>query len=186
VSTGPLRVVGLAGSLRAGSYNRLLLQAACELAPCELRIEPFELAPIPLYNADDDGTGSPPAVVELRRRIGEADGLLIATPEYNYSIPGVLKNALDWASRPASDSCLRRKPVGVLGAASGQFGSVRAQLALRQVFVTTESYAMPKPEVLVARARERFDADGRLADGDTRAHLAGFLEAFAAWVERMR
>jgi chromate reductase len=181
-----VQLLGFAGSLRAGSYNRALLRAAIELAPDDVAVETTEIGDIPHYNADLDNANPPDAVRLFKERIAAADGLLIATPEYNYSIPGVLKNAIDWASRPAVGSVLNGKPIGIMGTARGRFGSVRAQLALRQVFLFTESYVMPKPELIVPNAPVVFDEHGTLTDDDTREHVARFLLALADWTRRMR
>ena len=182
---GPLRVAGFAGSLREGSFNRALLRAAVELAPERMAIETFDIADIPLYNADVEAQGDPEPVAAFKRAIGAADGLLIATPEYNLGVPGVTKNAIDWASRPPRDSVLDGKPVAVMGATPGMGGTARGQSQLRQAFVFTNSYAMPQPEVLVRRASDVFDADGRLTDQSTREHLVKFLNAFADWIVRV-
>jgi chromate reductase len=180
-------VCGIAGALRAGSYNKALLRAAQELAPAGMEIRTFErLREIPPYDADVEAKGDPEPVAALKHAIREADALLIATPEYNYGVPGALKNAIDWASRPPGKSPLNRKPAAIMGASPGPTGTVRAQLALRQSFLFTETYAMLKPEVLVARAHEKFDASGRLVDEATRQFVKSLLEALAAWVERFR
>jgi chromate reductase, NAD(P)H dehydrogenase (quinone) len=171
-------VVGFAGSLRRASYNRALLRAATELAPPPLRIVIHELDDIPLYNGDIEAAGVPPSVVQLRDAIRQADGLLIATPEYNHGVPGVLKNTIDWLSRPPRDSALNGKVAAVMGASPGITGTARSQSQLRQAFVFTNTYALLQPEVLVGRAHEKFDADGRLVDQATRHFLATFLERF--------
>lgn len=183
------RVLGVAGSLRAGSFNRSLLRAAAELVPAGMEIRTFEgLGEIPPYNADVEAAGDPAPVVAWKDAIRNADALLFVTPEYNYGVPGVLKNAFDWASRPAgkSPSPLNRKPAGIMGVSGGNSGTARAQLALRQSFVFTETYGMLRPEVLVPRGAEKFDADGRLTDERTREAVRKFLEAFGLWVERFR
>jgi len=177
-------VVGIAGSLRRGSYNRALLRAAKELAPPLLDIVIHELDGIPLYNGDVEAAGVSPAVLELRDAIRQADGLLIATPEYNHGVPGVLKNAIDWLSRPPRDSVLNGKTAAVMGASPGTTGTARAQAQLRQAFVFTNTYALLQPEVLVARAHEKFDPDGRLIDQATRDFLATFLHRFANLMAR--
>lgn len=180
------RVLGIAGSLRAGSYNRSLLNAAIELAPAEMEISVFEgLADIPHYNADVDAAGDPEAVTRLKEAITAADGLLIVTPEYNYGIPGVLKNAIDWASRPVATSVLRDKPAAIMGATGGMGATIRAQTQLREVFVATQTHVLLQPQVLVTRASEKFDENGRLTDEPTRAVVAKTLKAFAAWIERL-
>jgi chromate reductase len=177
-------VVGFAGSLRRGSYNRALLRAATELAPPALHIDIHELDGIPLYNGDIEAAGAPPSVVHLREAIRQADALLIATPEYNHGVPGVLKNAIDWLSRPPRDSALNGKVAAVMGASPGMTGTARGQSQLRQAFLFTNTYALLQPEVLVGRAHEKFDADGRLVDQATRDFLATFLQRFAALIAR--
>lgn len=182
-----IRVLGIAGSLRAGSYNRALLRAARELAPDGMEIRIFDgLGAIPLYDADLEARGDPGPVAALKAAIREADALLVATPEYNYGVPGVLKNAIDWASRPAGSSVLNRKPAAVMGATPGANGTARAQLALRQSFVFTETYVLPQPEVLVPRAHEKIDAGGRVTDESTRERIRRLLEALADWTLRLR
>jgi len=182
----PLRVLGIAGSLRVGSYNRALLRAAQELAPAGMTIEIYELHTIPPYNADVEAQGFPEPVVAFKKAIAEADALLIATPEYNHSIPGVLKNAIDWASRPPATSPLNGKPGAIMGASTGAIGTARAQQHLRLVCSYLNMLVMNMPEVLVVRAQDKVDASGRLTDEPTRQFLAKFLQAFAQWVVRMR
>jgi chromate reductase, NAD(P)H dehydrogenase (quinone) len=183
-SSGPRRVVGVAGSLRRGSFNRALLRAARELAPESLEIEIAEIGDVPLYNADVEEAGVPEPVERLRALVRGADALLIATPEYNHGVPGVLKNTIDWLSRPPRESCLEGKPTALMGATPGAWGTVRAQGQLRQAFVFTNTPAMLNPEVLVARARDKFDEQGRLTDEVTREFVALFLERFAEWIGR--
>jgi chromate reductase len=184
----PLRVLGFAGSLRKGSYNRALLRAAVELAPPDMEIVSFDLAPIPLYDGDVEAQGDPAPVTAFKDAIRKADALLIATPEYNYSVPGVLKNAIDWASRPTGPSgerVLSGKPAAIMGASPGMGGTMRAQYHLRQSFVFTQVHALLSPEIFVARAAERFDAEGRLTDEKTRELLKKFLVALADWTQRL-
>ena len=183
--TQPLRILGFAGSLRRGSYNRALLREAQGLSPAGLAIEIFELIEIPLYNADVEAQGDPPGVVAFKAAIAAADGVLMVTPEYNHGVPGVMKNAVDWASRPPRGAPLGAKPVALMGASPGATGSARGQSQLRQAFEFTNSYCMPQPEVLVFRAHEKFDADGRLTDEPTRKFVGTFLIAFEAWVRRL-
>ena len=171
-------VVGFAGSLRRGSYNRALLRAATELAPSALHIVIHELDGIPLYNGDIEAAGAPPSVVQLRDAIRKADGLLIATPEYNHGVPGVLKNTIDWLSRPPRNSALNGKVAAVMGASPGMTGTARGQSQLRQAFVFTNTYALLQPEVLVGHAHEKFGADGRLVHQATRDFLGTFLQRF--------
>jgi chromate reductase, NAD(P)H dehydrogenase (quinone) len=179
-----IKVLGFAGSLRRDSYNRALLRAAIELAPEGMTIETFDLIEVPLYNGDVEAEGDPAGVARFKAAIHEADGVLMATPEYNHGVPGVMKNAVDWASRPPRGAALSRKPVALLGASPGITGTARGQSQLRQAFEFTESYCMPQPEVLVFRANEKFDAEGRLTDERTRQGLAKFLAAFGDWVRR--
>ncbi len=180
----PIRILGVAGSLRAASYNRSLLRAAQALAPADMTIEVFDLHPVPLYDGDVEAAGDPPGVAAFKTALRAADGVLFATPEYNHGVPGVMKNAVDWASRPPRGAALDAKPVGIIGASPGATGSARGQSQLRQAFEFTNSYCMPQPEVLVFRAHEKIDADGNLTDQPTRDFLGKYLVAFAAWVRR--
>ncbi|MEU9126473.1 NADPH-dependent FMN reductase [Streptomyces sp. NPDC048506] len=173
-----LRILAISGSLRTQSHNSALLRAAQKFAPEGFAVDIYDgLREIPPYDQDHD-TDTPPApVAELRRHITDADGLLIATPEYNYGIPGVLKNALDWASRPGGHSSLDGKPIALAGTAMSNFGTVRAQLALRQMFLWTDSQVVTKPEVLVFRSQDRFDQAGHLTDETTIVLLQDLLKA---------
>lgn len=176
------RLFAVSGSLRAGSYNTALLKALESLDVPGVEYDTYEnMADLPIYNQDLEAD-LPPVVQDLRDRIRAADGVVIATPEYNYSIPGGLKNLIDWASRPAADSALLGKPVGIMGAAPTNFGSVRAQLALRQCFLWIDANVMGKPEMVVFRAQDRFDEDGNLTDESTRDLLRQWLEAFLATI----
>jgi chromate reductase len=160
------------------------LQAAAGLAPPQVDVETYgELAQIPPFDADAEAGGGPEAVRRLRDRVRRASGLLIATPEYNHSIPGVLKNALDWLSRPGPDEVLIGKPVAVVGASAGRWGTRLAQSHLRQVLYATESLVLPAPALFVREAQSLFDAEGVLRDEATRAALRAVLDAFAQWVE---
>jgi len=179
-----LRILGIAGSLRAGSLNRALLRAAVDLAPEDMTIEVFDLAAVPLYNGDVEAAGDPPGVAAFKQVIVAADGVLMATPEYNHGVPGVMKNAVDWASRPPREAPLGGKPVGLIGASPGQTGTARGQSQLRQAFEFTNSYCMPQPELLVFKAHEKFDAEGRLTDAATGEYLQRYLAAFGEWVRR--
>jgi chromate reductase len=183
--TKSIHVLGISGSLRKGSYNTAALRAAAELSPPGMTIEIFNLSPIPLFNSDLWAAGFPEPVQHFRDRIAATDALLIATPEYNYSIPGVLKNAIDWASRPPNHP-LNGKPVAIMGVTTGNWGTVRAQLHLRQVCVYTNMLPLNQPEVLIARAQERFDANGRLTDETTRDFIRKLLEALTDWTLRLR
>ncbi|MGA9581145.1 MAG: NADPH-dependent FMN reductase [Allosphingosinicella sp.] len=179
-----LSILAFAGSLRRDSYNRALLRAAAGLAPEGMAIEIFDLAQVPLYNGDLEAEGDPEAVARLKNAIAAADGVLMATPEYNHGVPAVMKNAVDWASRPPRSAPLGGKPVGIIGASPGITGSARGQSQLRQAFEFTDSYCMPQPELLVFKAHEKFDPEGRLIDSATGEHLSRYLAAFAAWVRR--
>jgi chromate reductase len=186
VSTGRFQILGIAGSLRRGSYNRALLRAAEQLAPDGVDIRTFDLLPIPLFNEDVEAGGDPEPVRELKAQIRAADALLIACPEYNYSVPGVLKNAIDWASRPPRGSALHHKPVALMGASPGPYGTVRSQLALRQSFLFTKSPVLPEPELYVSAAHEKFDSDGNLHDDQIGQRLRALLEALVDWSRRLR
>ena len=187
MSEAPLVVCGIAGSLRRKSYNRALLRAAQELAPAGMEIRVFDrLAEVPLFNEDVEVEGDPEPVQALKRAIGEADALLIATPEYNHGVPGVLKNAIDWASRPPRGSVLAGKPAAIFGASPAVTGTARAQTQLRQAFVFTQTPAVLQPEILVYRAHEKFDAEGRLTDEKTREFVGRLLRELADWTRRLR
>jgi chromate reductase len=186
VSSEPLVVCGIAGSLRAASYNRALLRVAQEVAPEDMEIRIFErIAELPHYNEDVEKQGDPEPVQALKRAIGEADALLIATPEYNQGVPGVLKNAIDWASRPARRSVLAKKPTAIFGASPASTGSARAQSQLRQDLVFSDVPVLVQPEILVYRAQEKFDAELRLTDEKTREYVGKLLVALADWTRRL-
>src|SRR5258706_9181603 len=186
MSDRPIHVLGFAGSMRQGSYNRALLRAALAHAPEGMVIEAFDLAVVPLYNGDVEAGGDPEGVAAFKQAIRVADAVLMVTPEYNHGVPGVMKNAVDWASRPPRDAPLTRKPVGIIGASPRMTGSARGQSQLRQAFEFTNSYCMPQPEILVFRAHEKFDAEGRLTDESTTTHLRAYLEALMAWALRFK
>ncbi len=177
-----LNVLGLCGSLRRGSFNRAALDFAAENAPEGMEIQTWpRLGEIPPYNEDIREKGFPPVVEELRNRIKEADGLLIATPEYNYSVPGLLKNAIDWASRPPEQP-FKGKPIALMSASMSGFGGARAHYHLRQVFVFLDGLVMNVPAVMIASAQDRFE-EGKLIHDETRSFIAGdFLPAFADWI----
>ncbi len=182
----PARIVAFAGSLRRRSFNRALIAAAAEVAPLGLSIQSVEIGGLPFYDADLEADGDPPAVAEFKGAVAASDGVLIATPEYNDGIPGVLTNALDWGSRLPGRSPLAGKPTVVMGASPSQVGTARAQLHLRQVLAHVQARVLPPPELLVARAHERFDAELRLTDEGTRRLLADVLRRFALWIARER
>ncbi len=180
----PISILSFSGSLRQGSFNTALLRAAAELLPEGMTLEIFDLTPIPFFNADLEVKGLPEAVKIFKNKIAAADALLIATPEYNYSIPGVLKNAIDWASRLPKDSPLNGKPAAMLGA-GGMLGTVRAQGHLRDILLHNNLLVLNKPEVYIARAAEKFDAAGLLIDEPTRQRLRELLTALHDWTLRL-
>ena len=181
-----LQVVGIAGSLRHGSFNRGLIRAAMDVAPAGMTIVPHELDAIPMYNADVEELGDPDPVRWFKESVGAADSLLIATPEYNHCVPGVLKNAIDWASRPPRRSVLSNKPIAIMGAATGGGGTARAQAHLRDGLAYTSGLVLTQPEVLVPFAAERFDDDGNLLDETTRQAVYELLVSLAQWVRELR
>lgn len=180
------KVVAFAGSLRRGSFNRALIRAAQEVSPGGMTIELIEIGELPFYNADLEAEGDPPSVVAFKTSLYEADGVLIATPEFNDGIPGVLTNAVDWASRLPGRSPLAGKPIAIMGASPSQIGTARAQLHLRQLLSHARARVLPPPELLVARAHERFGAGLRLTHEPTRRVLAELLERFTQWIGRER
>lgn len=180
------RVLGVAGSLRKGSYNAAALRAAIRLAPPGLAIDVFDrLRDIPPYDEDLKQQGFPPAANEFREAIRGSDAVLIVTPEYNYSVPGVLKNAIDWASRPP-DQPFDGKPVAIMGASPGRLGTARAQYHLRQSFVFLNGLVMLRPEVMIGGAAEKFDEEGNLTDRQTAEVIGKFLSALVEWVAFIR
>lgn len=177
-----LDILALSGSLRAGSTNTALLRAAKGLAPEGVTVTLYDYAAVPLFNGDLE---PPESVLALKAAIDAADGVLIATPEYNYSVPGVLKNAIDWASRPAYKSPFHGKPTGVMSAAASFAGGARAQQHLKPVLLGMGTPVFPWPEFLVGSAHRKF-VDGKLEDETTAKFLAEYLAGFAAWVEKTR
>jgi chromate reductase, NAD(P)H dehydrogenase (quinone) len=181
-----LKIVGLAGSLRRASFHRGLIRAARELVPGGVMVEPYEqLDEIPFFNQDVEDQGDPTPVKDFKEEIRRADAVLIATPEYDYAIPGVLTNALDWALRPPSP--FRHKPVGLVGTSPGSVGTARGQMVLRQILLHPPAYVMPEPQMLIPFALERFDAQtGDLVDERTREMMDRFLKALVEWTERFK
>jgi chromate reductase, NAD(P)H dehydrogenase (quinone) len=180
-----IKILGISGSLRKGSYNTAALRTALALAPRSMTLDIFDIAPIPLYNEDVREKGFPPSVVDFRARIKEADALLIVTPEYNYSIPGVLKNAIDWASRPPEQP-FDGKPIALMGASPSMLGTARAQYHLRQCFIYLNGLVMNRPEVLISNAPSKFDADGNITDAKTREFIEMLLEELVLWTKRLQ
>ena len=181
----PIRILGIAGSLRRKSYNRAALRAAQQLAPEDAVIDIFELDGIPVFSEDDERQ-PPVKIVELKKRIREADAILFVTPEYNYSIPGGLKNAIDWASRPYGDNAWNGKPVAVMGASLGTLGTARAQYHLRQVFVFLNMLAINQPEVMIANAGQNFDAEGNLTNETTKNSIRQLLANLVGWTRGLQ
>ncbi len=178
-----VHILGFAGSLRRQSYNRAILAAASEMVPDDATLEIFDLEGIPPFNQDLE-LEPPERVSEFKARIRAADAILIATPEYNYSIPGVLKNAIDWASRPYGDNAFDGKPVGLMGASVGMLGTARAQYDLRRSFVFLNMFPLNQPEVMVPFAQDKVDGNGRLTDEKTRKKIRELLESLVAWTKR--
>lgn len=180
-----VHILGFAGSLRKQSYNRAILAAALEMVPDGASLEIFDLEGIPPFNQDLE-LQPPDKVKEFKARIRAADAILIATPEYNYSIPGVLKNAIDWASRPYGDNAFDGKPVAMMGASVGTLGTARAQYHLRQSFVFLNMCPMNQPEVMVSFAQDKVDSSGRLTDEKTKKKIKELLESLVTWTRRTK
>ncbi len=174
----------MAGSLRRDSYNRAALRAAGELLPPDTTLDTVELGDFPLFNQDHE-KNPPPSVVQFKTRIREAGAILFVTPEYNYSISGVLKNAIDWASRPYGDSAWKGKPAAIMGVSGGIFGTARAQYHLRQMMVFLDMHPVNRPEVMIGNALQRFDQDGNLHDEQTRNLIRQLLQNLADWTRRL-
>ena len=185
MTTPQLKVLAISGSLRKASYNTAALRAAQEVAPDGMAIEIVSIADIPFYNADVQEQGFPGAVMALAEQIRAADAVLIASPEYNYSTSGVLKNTIDWLSRVPQQPWAG-KPVAMIGASMSLLGAARAQYHLRQMFVFLDALPVNKPEVFIAQAQNRFDAEGRLTDELTRGFIRQLLVSLAAWTLRLK
>jgi chromate reductase len=179
-----VRILGIAGSLRRGSYNQAALRAAKFLVPENSDVDVFQLDGIPMFNEDDEKS-PPSSVVELKKRIRSANAVLIVTPEYNFSIPGILKNAIDWASRPHGDNAWPGKPVAIMGASLGAIGTARAQYHLRQIFVTLNVFTLNQPEVIIADAAHRFDESGNLIHESTKQLIQELLRNLVDWTRRI-
>jgi len=183
--TDMIRIAAIAGSLRKGSYNKSALQAAVKLAPKGSSLDVVELDGIPGFNEDLERDFPAPAM-EFKAKIKAADAILIVTPEYNYSVPGVLKNAIDWASRPYGDSAWNGKSVAVMGASVGMLGTGRAQYHLRQMFVFLNMFPLNQPEVMIANAADKFGDRGNLKDPKTSEKIKELLEALVDWTRRLK
>lgn len=180
-----MEILGISGSVRTNSFNTGLLRAAQELAPDGVKIEICDISDIPPYDADVDSTRRPDSVLRFKQEIADADALLIASPEYNASFPGVLKNAIDWASRPLSETPLMGKPAAIMGASGGMSGTARAHVALAPVLDACGVLVMPKPNVMVRQAAKMFDDECRLVDPDTRDHVQRLVEALVEWSKKV-
>jgi chromate reductase len=179
-----LKILGIAGSLRQGSFNRATLRAAAALVPEGAEIEIFEIDGLPGFNQDEEKS-PPQKVVELKQKVRAADAILFVTPEYNYSMPGVLKNAIDWASRPYGDSAWDGKPAAIMGASVGAIATARAQYHLRQSMVFLNMFPLNQPEVMIGHAADKFDAEMNLTDEKTREHIRKQLAALVDWTRRL-
>ena len=180
-----IKILGIAGSLRKGSFNQSALRAAAELVPENAEIEIYDIDGFPGYNQDLDA--EPPAKVpEFKQKIREADAILFSSPEYNYSVPGVLKNAIDWASRPYGDSAWEGKPAAIMGASTGAVGTARMQYHLRQTMVFLDMFPLNRPEVMIGHAADKFDAEGNLADEKTGEHIRKTIAALVEWTVKLK
>lgn len=180
-----VKILGIAGSLRKGSYNRAALRAAQKGTPDGAEIELFDLEGIPPFNQDMEST-PPERVRELKDKVRASDAVLFATPEYNYSVSGVLKNAIDWGSRPYGDNVWNGKPAAIMSASGGLLGGARAQYHLRQSLTALNMYLLNKPEVMIAKAQEKFDGEGNLIDEDTRKFVRGLVQTLVDWTLRLK
>jgi chromate reductase, NAD(P)H dehydrogenase (quinone) len=180
-----LNILAFAGSLRKGSYNKMLLSAAVGLAPQDATIKLFDLEGIPPFNQDLEQS-LPEKVKDFKAKIKAADAILIVTPEYNYSVPGVLKNAIDWCSRPVGDNSWEGKPVAIMSASTGMLGGARAQYHLRQIFVMLDMRPVNKPEIMVNFATQKFDEQGNLVDDKTKELIRTLLTALVTWTRRLQ
>ena len=180
-----LKILGIAGSLRKGSFNKAALRSAVSLTPRNVTLETFDISSFPLFNQDDEKS-PPEAVSQFKEAIRASDAILFATPEYNHSVPGVLKNAIDWASRPFGDNAWEGKPVALMSASPGMLGGARAQEHLRQMFVFLNLYPLNRPEVIIPHVADKFDSSGNLTDQHTKEKIQELLEALSAWAVQWR
>jgi chromate reductase len=183
--TDTIKIIGFSGSLRAGSYNTAALRAAQELAPEGMEIGIHDIAGFPPFNQDEDAN-PPQMVTDLKAAIRAADAVIFSSPEYNYSVPGHLKNVIDWASRPYGDSAWEGKPALIMGASPGNGGTMRMQYHLRQTMVFLNMHPLNRPEIMISKCAEKFDDEGKLADEPTREHIAKALEALVKWTKRLK
>ena len=179
-----IKILGIAGSLRKGSYNQAALGAAASLVPDSAEIEIYDIDGFSGFNQDLD-QDPPGKVIEFKQKIREADAILFSSPEYNYSIPGVLKNAIDWASRPYGDSAWDGKPAAIMGVSPGNIGTARMQYHLRQVMVFLNMFPLNRPEVMIGKAAEKFDENGNLTDEQTREFIGKMLVSLVEWTQQL-
>lgn len=184
-SDNRIRILGISGSGRKGSYNTALLSAAKELVPENIILETFDVSHLPLYNSDLEER-MPPEVKEFKRKIREADAILFATPEHNYTVTAVMKNAIEWGNRPSNDNSWDNKPAAIMSASSGPRGGVRAQLHLRQILVDLNMHALNRPLLLVANEEDKFDSNMKLVDPQVRETLRNMLVRLEEWTRRLQ
>ena len=180
-----IKILGIAGSIRKASLNRAALRAAAELVPEGAELSTFEIDEIPPFNQDKEAD-PPPVVTAFKAAIRDADAILFVSPEYNYSIPGVLKNAIDWASRPYGDSAWEGKPAAIMGVSGGAIGTARMQYDLRKVMVFLNMFPINRPEVMIGNSGERFDDEGNLTDDAKRKIMAKQLAALVEWTRKLK
>lgn len=183
--TDKLKFIGFSGSLRAGSFNTGALRAAQELCPEEAELEIYDISGFPPFNQDQEAD-PPKMVADLKAAIRAADAVIFCSPEYNYSIPGHLKNVIDWASRPYGDSAWEGKPAAIMGASPGAIATARMQYHLRQVMVFLNMHPLNKPEIMIGNCSDKYDAEGRLTDENTRQHISKMLDALVDWTNRFK
>lgn len=180
-----IKILGIAGSLREGSYNKGALRAAVELAPEGVEIEEFDISGLPGFSQDEE-QNPPEKVAEFKRKIRDADAILFVSPEYNYSVPGVLKNAIDWASRPYGDSAWDGKPAAIMGASIGAIGTARMQYHLRQIMVFLNMFPLNRPEVMITNCMGKYDDRGNLTDEETKKYIAQLVSSLADWTRKLK
>jgi chromate reductase len=180
-----MKILGICGSLRKASYNMMALRACSELMPAGMTLQITSIADLPIFNQDVLDAGMPAPVKRFRDEVAAADGLLIASPEYNFSVPAPLKNAIDWGSR-APDQVFHEKPIAIFSAAGGPLGGARVQYDLRRILAQLWGHVLPRPEVFIGMANTKFDPQGRLTDDTTRKFLTDLLVGFRGWVVRMQ
>jgi chromate reductase len=180
-----VKIIGFSGSLRLGSFNTAALRAVQEVAPADAEIEIYDISGFPPFNQDEDSP-PPQMVADLKAAVRAADAVIFSSPEYNYSVPGHLKNVIDWASRPYGDSAWDGKPALIMGASIGAVGTARMQYHLRQIMVFLNMHPLNKPEVMIGTAQDKFDGEGKLTDESTREYLKQAVEALVHWTRRLR